>query len=221
MSSGVTNACRVDSSARRVARPQQRVAADHQQLGSIDLGCRLAAYFESRIGSGQRCCWPLNAGPLGGADPVTNRERAAAVCYLAPAVLLLGFGLRYLTASEFMPYHAEGLERAWHELASNEQGVMLAALRGGGGGFLIGGVTILVLVALPFRRGEAWAFKALPCLVLLCGLSALYTALTLTLLTPASAPWPAALGAAALALVGFLLAPSPSRESPASPPNTS
>jgi len=38
---------------------------DQQQLGSIDLGCRLAAYFERRVGSGQRCCWPLNADPLG------------------------------------------------------------------------------------------------------------------------------------------------------------
>ena len=45
---------------------QQGVAADHQQLGSIDLGCCLAAYLGDRVGSGRRCCWPLNADPLGG-----------------------------------------------------------------------------------------------------------------------------------------------------------
>jgi hypothetical protein len=47
---------------------QQGVAADHQQLGSIDLGRSLAAYFGGRFGSGQRCCWTLNADPLGGAS---------------------------------------------------------------------------------------------------------------------------------------------------------
>ena len=44
---------------------QQGVAADHQQLGSIDLGCRPAAYFGGRVAPGQRCCWPLDADPFG------------------------------------------------------------------------------------------------------------------------------------------------------------
>jgi hypothetical protein len=43
---------------------QQGVEPDCQQLASIDLGCRLAAYWVGRVGSGQRCCWPLNADPL-------------------------------------------------------------------------------------------------------------------------------------------------------------
>jgi hypothetical protein len=46
------------------------VAADQQQLGSIDLGCSLAAYCFGRDGTGQRCCWPLNADPLGRAEPL-------------------------------------------------------------------------------------------------------------------------------------------------------
>jgi len=48
----------------RVACPA--IAADHQQLVSIDVLSRLAAYFGGRIGCGQRCCWPLSADPLGG-----------------------------------------------------------------------------------------------------------------------------------------------------------
>jgi hypothetical protein len=142
---------------------------------------------------------------------VTNRERIAFGCYLAPALTLLAFGIRYLTASEFMPYHAAALGREWSELHPNEQGVMLAALRGGGGGFLIGGFAIALLLAIPFRRGDRWAYRALPALVLLCALSALFTSLTLARLTPASPPWPLALVMVGLSAAGFLLAPGRTR----------
>ena len=156
-------------------------------------GVDSTAYMEARGGS------------------MTNRDRIALACYLVPALTLLGFGVRYLTASEFMPYHAAGMQRTWSELLPNEQGVMLAALRGGGGGFLIGGVAILLLLAVPFRRGDVWARRAIPALVILCALSALYTSLTLTLLTPASAPWPLTIVMALLALVGFILSPGGAR----------
>lgn len=149
---------------------------------------------------------------------MTNRERGAAACYLLPAIVLIGFGLRYSFASEFMPYHEAGMQRSWEELQPHERGVMLAALRGGGGGFLFGGVTILLLLAVPFRRGAAWAYKALPALVSLSGALGLHTALTLTLLTPASAPWPAGVATIFMAVVGFGLAPAP-RGQKALPPS--
>ncbi len=142
---------------------------------------------------------------------MTNRERIAFACYLVPALTLLAFGVRYLTASEFMPYHAAGMQREWSELLPNEQGVMLAALRGGGGGFVISGVSIFLLLVIPFRRGDVWAQRAVPALVVLSALLALYTSLTLTLLTPASAPWPLAIAMAVLGLVGFALSPGRAR----------
>jgi hypothetical protein len=49
------------------AAAQQGVAVARQQLRSIDLGCRLAAQWFGRVGSGQCCCWPLNGDPSGGA----------------------------------------------------------------------------------------------------------------------------------------------------------
>lgn len=142
---------------------------------------------------------------------MTKRERAAFVCYLVPALTLLGFGIRYLTASEFMPYHAAALGREWSNLLPNEKGVMLASLRGGGGGFVIGGVSILLLLLFPFRRGETWSLRATPALVLLCGLSALFTSSTLARLTPGSPPWQLTLVMIVLAMVGFALSPGRAR----------
>jgi len=138
---------------------------------------------------------------------MTSRDRVAFGCYLVPALTLLAFGVRYLTASEFMPYHAAALEREWSDLLPNEQGVMLAALRGGGGGFVIGGTAILLLLMIPFRRGELWAHRAVPCLVLLCGLSALFTSSTLARLTPGSPPWQITLVMVFLAGLGLALSP--------------
>ena len=56
---------------------------------------------------------------------MTNRDRVAFACYLVPALTLLTFGIRYLTASEFMPYHAAALGREWSDLLPNEKGFML------------------------------------------------------------------------------------------------
>ena len=48
---------------------------DHQQLGSIDPRSHLAAYSGWLGIAGEHCCWPLNAGPLGGvAMPMNKRE---------------------------------------------------------------------------------------------------------------------------------------------------
>jgi hypothetical protein len=48
----------------KVIAVQQGATADQQQLGSIDLGYHLAAYFMDGIEFGRRCFWPLNADPF-------------------------------------------------------------------------------------------------------------------------------------------------------------
>ena len=50
--------------------PNEMDAANHQRLTSIDQGRRLAAYCVGKTRTGQRRCWPLNAGPL---DPRRGR----------------------------------------------------------------------------------------------------------------------------------------------------
>jgi hypothetical protein len=48
-----------------VAPPNNALNAVRQQRVTIDLGCRLATYSGRKVGAGQRCCWLLNADPLG------------------------------------------------------------------------------------------------------------------------------------------------------------
>jgi hypothetical protein len=68
---------------------------DHQQPGSIDLGCRLAAYLCGRVGSGQRCCWPLKPDPLGGVAD-TPLKKVAFVASLAIGFIAVADGLAML-----------------------------------------------------------------------------------------------------------------------------
>jgi hypothetical protein len=61
----------------RAPAAQQAVAAAYQQIGSIDLDCRLAAYFWGWVGAGQRCCRPLSADPLGGGRDLVKYDDAS------------------------------------------------------------------------------------------------------------------------------------------------
>ena len=44
------------------------------------------------------------------------RMKIAFACYLAAAVLLLGFGLLYSLRGEFMPYHADAVGMPWSDV---------------------------------------------------------------------------------------------------------
>jgi GNAT superfamily N-acetyltransferase len=86
-----------------------------QQLGPIDLGCCLAAYCVCRVGSGQRCCWPLNADPLGGVVSVR-----IAVAADIPEIHRVRASVRENTLADYsvithesIREHLEKLGRGW------------------------------------------------------------------------------------------------------------
>ena len=51
---------------------QQCIATDHQQLGSIDPGCPLAAYCVGRVGPGRRRCRSVSARSVGRREAVNR-----------------------------------------------------------------------------------------------------------------------------------------------------
>jgi len=59
--------------------------------------------------------------------------------------------------SKLMPYHLEALETDWEDLSQNYQ-VMLKALLNGGGYFALSvGLSMAIILLIPFRNSEAWA----------------------------------------------------------------
>lgn len=72
------------------------------------------------------------------------------------ALLAIFFGIRYLLAKEFMPYHAVVAGQPWSGLSPGVQTVILGMLRIIGGSFIAYGLMLLWLL-LPLSRHEAWA----------------------------------------------------------------
>jgi len=117
------------------------------------------------------------------------RDRIALVVLLLPTIGLLGQGVLYVTTAQFMPYHAEALAVEWAALPANYQGFVLGVIKGMGAGSVAVSTAILILLGIPFRRGEAWARWATPFIgVVFTSLTA-YAAFTIDRLTPAETPW--------------------------------
>jgi hypothetical protein len=116
---------------------------------------------------------------------------------LAGIVSML-FGVRYLATKQFMPYHAAVAGKAWSELGTGMQAVILGMLRIVGGGLLTYGLAMLWLL-LPISAGQRWAAWAVLTLTAATVLPTLYVTITLKRTAP-GAPTPVAAAAAVLAI---------------------
>jgi hypothetical protein len=124
---------------------------------------------------------------------------------LLAAVLCIGASLRYLTANEFMPYHAVLAGNAWSSLSVGLQTIILGMLRILGGGFLGCGIALAAL-SYPLSKGERWASWA----SLAVGCAVWIPTLLVTLMLKSAAPTaqpPTAptVGILVLVLVSFAL----------------
>lgn len=133
------------------------------------------------------------------------RRIVAASLYATMGVVSLVLGAIYLFRDSFMPYHAVALSRGWGELDHATQTLLKALMEVAAGGWLALGVLVLLLVAIPIRRGERWARLAAPAALLLFYVPTLLATLSVFQETPASPPWRFNVVACLCAVVGLLL----------------
>ena len=136
---------------------------------------------------------------------------AVLIAYGIPTVGLFLQGLLYVTTSRFMPYHGEALASTWEALPANYQGFLLGVIKAMGAGSIGVTLALVIMMFVPFRRGEPWARWAIPAVgVVFTGLTA-YAAFTIDARTPASPPWRQTLAMTALYLAGAVISYWPSR----------
>lgn len=130
------------------------------------------------------------------------RDRIALLCHALVALGLVAFGLRYLLAGSFLPYHAEVAGAPWEALGPGMQRLILAMLHGAGAAILAGGLALGLMLAIPWRRGERWARHGVPALALV-GLAPLLVIALGLAGTGAATPWIPIAGASVLTMVGW------------------
>lgn len=132
-----------------------------------------------------------------------GRLKAAFLCHLVVALGFVALGVTYLTMPRFMPYHARVANASWESLADPLRVLLLAFMRGSGAATLAAAISIIVILWLPFRRGERWARHAVPAVGLCATLPLSAIMLSLQLKTSAGPPLILVLAAVALQLVAW------------------
>ena len=88
---------------------------------------------------------------------MNSRDKIAVAIYFVGFLVLIGSGTAYLSCSTVMPYHKEAMEMTWEELGIGLQTLLQALIKITAAGFFVTGLPGLILLLIPFRRGEKWA----------------------------------------------------------------
>lgn len=110
---------------------------------------------------------------------------AQLILFGASALISLAFGLRYLLAREFMPYHATVAGRSWQQLDAGVQTIVIGMLRIIGGGLITTGVATGWLM-LALVQGYAWAPFGLLTVAIASTVPILYVTIWLRRVEPAA-----------------------------------
>lgn len=144
---------------------------------------------------------------------MNRRESAAMAIHAIPTLGLMLQGLLYVTTPTFMPYHSEALGVTWEELPPHYQGFLLGVIKGMGAGSVAVTTALLIMLGIPFRRGQSWAHWAVPLVGVTFTVLTAYAALTIAWRTSASTPWLPTLGLVLLYMTGALICYWPDRTS--------
>ena len=81
--------------------------------------------------------------------------KLALILFAIVGISHLIIGIVYVTANEFMPYHAQALNVDWNSLNENYKTLFLALIRLAGAGGLVAGLVTLILVNYLYHRVES------------------------------------------------------------------
>ena len=95
----------------------------------------------------------------------------------------------------------------WEELSTELQILLQALIKMVAAGFFVTGLSSLILLFIPFRRGAQWTHWAIPLLGAVWNSFSLYVTGTVAIKTHASTPWPGAALGAIFIIAAFILSP--------------
>lgn len=114
--------------------------------------------------------------------------RTSLAIFLVAGIALVAVGATYLSADEFMPYHARAIDAAWSDLDADYRGLMLGFLKGLGAGALIAGLAIVFMTASSFTATVRPYRLLLPLVANGYSLLLCYATYTVSVSTPGNPP---------------------------------
>jgi len=83
------------------------------------------------------------------------------IAYSLAIVISLLFSMIYATRKKIMPYHLKALETEWEAIEPNFRLMMRVLLNGGGFFALALTVSMIIMLAIPYKEGQEWAGYAI------------------------------------------------------------
>jgi hypothetical protein len=151
---------------------------------------------------------------------VTRKRTLAFVAFVVADVAIFAAGVAYATATRALSYHEQALGSPWEQLPLRVQELYLIMLKVVAAPTLLVAVALLLLLLIPWRRGERWALVAVPAIALGYALPMLAITLHVRATTGAETPALAlAIGSAVVLAAAVLSTETPARRSArANPP---
>jgi hypothetical protein len=143
----------------------------------------------------------------GSAATILSRRNGALACHAAALVIVLGLGLANRSREEVPAWNAAALGTPWDQLSPAAQAIFVSYMTLTGAGQISLALALGVVLAIPFRRGEAWAGRTIAGTGCLLSLLSAYALLTVQRKTGVALPWYNPLIGFALFVAGYLLAP--------------
>ena len=119
---------------------------------------------------------------------LSKLQKPALLLFAVGGVSHIAFGLVYLTAAEFMPYHSQALSIDWVDLDKNYQTLLLALIKICGAGGLVAGIINITLVVYFFRRRLSVLIWALPVTSMVFQIATNYAVYIVDTNTPGNPP---------------------------------
>lgn len=136
---------------------------------------------------------------------MTGKLKIAFWCNLGAVVIVSTIAIIYLLTPQLLPYQEAAIGMSWAELQPGLKTQFLSLLKVSGGGYLFTAISLLVLLLIPFKKGEAWARNAIPAIGIPAVLIVNYAGLTIILNTPGRPPLFAGPIVVILLLAGWFL----------------
>jgi len=133
-----------------------------------------------------------------------RRHKVGFGIYLLVTIFSIIWGFLYFFSHEMMPYHKQAIGKSWGEIERGIQVIILGLMESVGAGCLTIGFITLILLLIPFRRGEIWANWTIFLGGIVFSGLAFFITFKVHLASNASTPWYLFLLITALILTAFL-----------------